>query len=179
LEQQMIIRQATLADAPAIAKVRIDTWRTAYRDIVPEDYLSNMSYEESERSWAMRLKESEREKAWVYVAVDVAGRLVGFVSGGVGRDVDPMYKSELYAIYILQAYQGQGIGRILTLALVERLVQMGFDSMLLWVFADNPARRFYEALGGQLMKTSQFELSGATIDEVAYGWPNIRTLLKE
>jgi virginiamycin B lyase len=36
----MIIRQATFADAAAIAKVRVDTWRTAYRDIIPEDYLS-------------------------------------------------------------------------------------------------------------------------------------------
>jgi len=175
----MIIRQATLADAPAIAKIRIDTWRTAYRGIVPEDYLSNMSYEESERSWVSRLSETEREKTWVYVAVDAVGRLVGFVSGGMGRDEDPVYKSELYAIYILQAYQGQGIGRLLALALVEKLVQMGFDSMLLWVFADNPARRFYEAMGGQLVKTSQFELSGATIDEVAYGWLDIRTLLRE
>src|SRR2546423_11087167 len=152
----MIIRQATLADAPAITKIRIDTWRTAYRGIVPEDYLSNMSYEESERSWVSRLSETEREKTWVYVAVDAVGRLVGFVSGGMGRDEDPVYKSELYAIYILQAYQGQGIGRLLALALVEKLVQMGFDSMLLWVFADNPARRFYEAMGGQLVKTSQF-----------------------
>ena len=175
----MIIRQATPADAPAIAKIRIDTWRTAYRGIVPEDYLSNMSYEESERSWVSRLSGTEREKTWVYVAVDAVGRLVGFVSGGMGRDEDPVYKSELYAIYILQAYQGQGIGRLLALALVEKLVQMGFDSMLLWVFADNPARRFYEAMGGQLVKTSQFELSGATIDEVAYGWLDIRTLLRE
>ena len=175
----MIIRQATLADAPAIAKIRIDTWRTAYRGIVPEDYLSNMSYEESERIWVSRLSETEREKTWVYVAVDAVGRLVGFVSGGMGRDEDPVYKSELYAIYILQAYQGQGIGRLLALALVEKLVQMGFDSMLLWVFADNPARRFCEAMGGQLVKTSQFELSGATIDEVAYGWLDIRTLLRE
>ena len=175
----MIIRQATLADAQTIAKVRIDTWRTAYRGIVPEDYLSNMSYEESERIWVSRLSETEREKTWVYVAVDAVGRLVGFVSGGMGRDEDPVYKSELYAIYILQAYQGQGIGRLLALALVEKLVQMGFDSMLLWVFADNPARRFYEAMGGQLVKTNQFELSGVTIEEVAYGWLDIRTLLKE
>lgn len=175
----MIIRQATLADAQAIAKIRIDTWRTAYRRIVPEDYLSNMSYEEDERNWAMRLSEIDSEKMCVYVAVDAAGRLVGFISGGVGRDEDAIYESELYAIYILQAYQGQGIGRLFTLALVEKLVQMGFDSMYLWVFAENPARRFYEAMGGQFVKTSQFELSGATIEEVAYGWPDIRTLLRE
>jgi ribosomal protein S18 acetylase RimI-like enzyme len=175
----MIIRQATLADAAAIAKVRVDTWRMAYRGIIPEDYLSKMSYEESEQSWVRYLSEGESAKTWTYVAVDERGQIVGFVSGGTGRDDDPVYKSELYAIYILQGYQGRGIGRLLTLVLVERLVQAGYDSMLLWVFANNPARRFYEALGGKLVKTNQFELSGVMIDEVAYGWLNIRALLEE
>ncbi|HEY6408249.1 MAG TPA: GNAT family N-acetyltransferase, partial [Ktedonobacteraceae bacterium] len=131
----MIIRQATLADAAAIAKVRVDTWRTAYRGIIPEDYLSNMSHEKSEQSWTGHLSEGESAKTWTYVAVDETGQIVGFVSGGMGRDNDPVYKSELYAIYILSGYQGKGTGRLLMLTLVEKLVQVGFDSMLLWVFA--------------------------------------------
>ena len=174
----MIIRQATLEDAAGIARVHVDTWRTTYRGIVPEDYLTNMSYEESEKRWAARLNDSEG-KTCIYVAEDEAGHIVCFVSGGPDRDNDPVYKGELYAIYILQAQHGEGIGRRLTLALVEGLLQMGLDSMILWVFAVNPARRFYEALGGQLVKTNQFEISGVTIDEVAYAWPDIRTLLKE
>ena len=175
----MIIREATLADAPAIAKVRVDTWRTAYRGMVPEDYLANMTYEKSEQSWVRHLSEGESQNTWTYVAVDETGQIVGFVSGGTGRDNDPVYKSELYAIYILSGYQGLGIGRLLTLTLVEKLVQVGFESMLLWVFADNPSRRFYEALGGQLVKNNQFELSGAIIEEVAHGWLHIRALLEE
>jgi ribosomal protein S18 acetylase RimI-like enzyme len=175
----MIIRQATLADGPAIAKVRVDTWRTAYRGIIPEDYLFTMSYEKSEQSWTRHWSEGESAGTWTFVAVDESGQIVGFVSGGTGRDNDQEYKSELYAIYILPGYQGGGIGRLLTLALVEKLVQVGYDSMLLWVFANNPARRFYEALGGQLVKTNQFELSGVIINEVGYGWLNIRALLEE
>jgi ribosomal protein S18 acetylase RimI-like enzyme len=175
----MIIRQATFADAAAIAKVRVDTWRTAYRGMVPEDYLSKMSYGESEQNWTKYLSEGESAKTWTYVAVDERGQIVGFVSGGPGRDDDPVYKSELYAIYILPDYQSRGIGRLLTVALVEKMVLAGYDSMLLWVFANNPARRFYEALGGQMVKTNQFELSGVMIDEVAYGWLNIRALLEE
>ena len=174
----MIIRQAALEDAAGIARVHVDTWRTTYRGIVPEDYLANMSYEESEKRWAARLNDSEG-KTYIYVAEDKAGHIVGFVSGGPDRDNDPVYKGELYAIYILQAHHGEGIGRRLTLALVEGLLQMGLDSMILWVFAVNPARRFYEALGGQLVKTNQFEINGVIIDEVAYAWPDIRTLLKE
>ena len=174
----MIIRQATLEDAAGIARVHVDTWRTTYRGIVPEEYLANMSYEESEKRWADRLSDSEG-KTCIYVAEGEAGQIVGFVCGGPDRDNDPVYQSELYAIYILQGSHGQGIGRRLTLAMVEGLLQMGFDSMILWVFAVNPARRFYEALGGQLVKSNQFEINGVFIDEVAYAWPDIRTLLKE
>jgi GNAT superfamily N-acetyltransferase len=174
----MIIRQATLEDAAGIAKVHVDTWRTTYRGIVPEEFLANMSYQESEKRWAARLNDSEG-KTCIYVAEDEARHIVGFVCGGPDRDNDPVYKGELYAIYILQAYHGQGLGRRLTLALVEELLQMGLDSMILWVFAVNPARRFYEALGGQLVKMNQFEISGVIIDEVAYAWPDIRIMLKE
>jgi ribosomal protein S18 acetylase RimI-like enzyme len=173
----IIIRQATLEDAAGITKVHIDTWRTTYRGIVPDEFLANMSYEERTQRWTNIFNNSEG-KSYHFVAENDDGCIVGFVSGGVNRDEHPRYQSELYAIYILEAYHGQGIGKRLTVALVERLLQMGLDSMILWVIAVNPARRFYEALGGQLVGTQQFEIAGASIDEVAYGWPDIRTLLK-
>jgi len=167
-----------LEDAGAIAKVRIDTWRTAYRSIVPAEYLADMSYAKGEESWRERLEHLD-PKTCIYVAENEDGHIVGFVAGGPYRNSDPVYKGELYAIYILQDYHGQGIGRGLTLALVEKMLAMGLYSMLLWDFARNPACRFYEALGGQLIKSSQFEIAGTTIDEVAYGWLDIRTILKE
>jgi len=43
----MILREAGLADAPSIVRVHVDTWRTNYRGIVPEDTLTQLSYEES------------------------------------------------------------------------------------------------------------------------------------
>src|SRR2546423_15034064 len=103
----MIIRQATLEDAAGIARVHVDTWRTTYRGIVPEEYLANMSYEESEKRRADRLSDSEG-KTCIYVAEDAAGHIAGFVCGGADPGNDPVYKSELYAIYILAGYHGQG-----------------------------------------------------------------------
>ena len=173
----MIIRSAKLEDATGIAKVRIDTWRTTYRDIVPSEFLNGMSYEEDTQLWTARLNAPESQ-TFAYVAENDEGQIVGFVAGGPDRNNDPIYRGELYAIYILQSYHGQGIGRQLTNVLVERLLQVGIDSMLLWVFADNTARSFYEALGGELVKKSQFELAGVTVYEVAYGWLDIRTIVK-
>ena len=47
----MIVREAKIADAPAIARVNLDTWRTAYRKIIPAYYLAQLSYEKGESRW--------------------------------------------------------------------------------------------------------------------------------
>lgn len=38
---------------------------------------------------------------------------------------------------------------------------------------------FYEALGGKLVKTAQFEIGSIMLDEVAYGSMDIRKLLQD
>ena len=113
---------------------------------------------------------------YTYVAEDEQGRIVGFIAGGLNRDASKEYIGELYAIYILKEAQGHGVGKKLTRALVERLIQEHYYSMLVWVLADNPSRRFYEALGGQYVSTKQIEIGGVMLDEVSYGWRDIRII---
>jgi hypothetical protein len=50
-------------------------------------------------------------------------------------------------------------------------------SLLVWVLADNPARKFYEALGGQYVYDKQVSIGNARLVEVAYGWRNARILV--
>ncbi len=169
------IRPARVEDAPGIARVHVDSWRTTYRGLVPEAVLANLSYQTREDMWRNGLSDSER-KNYDYVAVDDQGHIVGFVTGGPLRDGDPSYESELHAIYLLQEAQGQGIGRRLMLTFVERLLQSGVTSMLLWVFADNTARQFYEAMGGQAIQSQPLEVGGVELQEVAYSWKDIRTI---
>ena len=40
------IRVANVPDAAAIAKVHVDSWRTTYTGIVPDEYLAQLSYEQ-------------------------------------------------------------------------------------------------------------------------------------
>jgi ribosomal protein S18 acetylase RimI-like enzyme len=173
------IRSATLDDVKGIARVHIDTWRSTYRGIVPDDYLDSLSYENRADSWKKRIEEAAEGKWFIYVAVNENKQVVGFISGGPNRTDDPIYKGELYAIYIVQSCHGLGIGRKLSLALVKSLLTTDIASMMLWVFEKNTsARRFYESLSGQFLRSNWFDISGVSIEEVAYGWLDIQALLK-
>ncbi|HEX5324913.1 MAG TPA: hypothetical protein VFW40_14090, partial [Capsulimonadaceae bacterium] len=55
MNAEVTIRDATLADAAAIAQVHVSAWRTTYPGIVPQDYIDSRSVEEREGRWAGRL----------------------------------------------------------------------------------------------------------------------------
>jgi GNAT superfamily N-acetyltransferase len=172
----MRIRVATVADVAAIARVHVDSWRTTYKGIVPEGFLANLAYEHREPLWRDALSKSA-SRSVVYVAEDLDGHIIGFAAGGPERSGDTVYTGELYAIYLLDGWQRQGIGRQLTVTLVRQLVQAGFASLLIWVLAENPSRRFYEALGGQQVREQPVTIGGVQLIEVAYGWRGACTIV--
>ncbi len=59
------------------------------------------------KDWESRIKEG---KTSIIVVEAERGRIVGFAVGGPERSGNPVYKGELYAIYIIEEYQQQGIG---------------------------------------------------------------------
>jgi len=157
------------------ATVHVESWRTIYKGIVPDDFLARLSYEQREQFWRQVLTEPG-SVGFVYVADDRHGQVVGFVSGGPERSGDTLYTGEIYAIYLLAPYQGQGIGRQLASTLVTRLIQEGMTALLLWVLAANPARKFYERLGGQPVYEKTVTIGGVPLIEVAYGWRDAHTI---
>ena len=170
----MIIRPAIHNDVPAIAKVSIDTWRTAYRSIIPDEHLDSLSYERRANGWHEILSYTSEDGNFVFVAEDEFGEIVGFADGGSERTHNHIYKGELYTIYILQTHQRKGIGNCLMQAVVKNLESLGINSMLVWVLADNhPARQFYVALGGKEVDNRELEIGGKHLIEVAYGWTDI------
>ncbi|MGB8343443.1 MAG: GNAT family N-acetyltransferase [Ktedonobacteraceae bacterium] len=173
------IREARLEDAEGVAKVYIAGWRTTYPGIVPDDYLANMSVEEHTKRWQNILGSDD---GFVYVAEDEPGIVAGFIWGGDVRDKsDPAFTGELHAIYVLKSYQGHDIGRRLVRVLAQQLLGVGIQSMIVWVLAANPARRFYEKLGAKLLKTAPYQVPGIDLflDDTGYGWTNVRVLLED
>jgi L-amino acid N-acyltransferase YncA len=168
----ILVRKAKVDDAEWIAKVRVDTWRTAYKGILTEEFLSNMSSDQSRHMWETILLDPKSQDA-VYVAEDSSKHVVGFVSCGPYRDNDPLYKGEIYALYVLQEGQKRGIGRQLMQAAVTSLKNRGFNSMIAWVLADNPSSQFYERLGGKHVQTRNIAIGGKQLEEYAYGWKDL------
>lgn len=175
----MNIRFATVEDAAGVARVHIDSWRSTYQDIIPDDYLARLSYAERELFWRQILTELPND-SFVYVADagadDGRGPIAGFVSGGPERSGDTVSTGEIYAIYLLAAYQGQGLGRELMRTLATRLIQEGMTALRLWVLADNPARQFYERLGGCPVAEKTILVGGVPLLEIAYAWRDAHTI---
>lgn len=175
----MKIRRATLQDSAEIARIQVDSYRTAYASIFPAAYLEHFAYAEQEQDWRELLSAAERDV--LYVAVTDRGEIVGY---GLGRrDANALwpYDSELIALHVRRDYQRRGWGRRLFAAVGSELATSGGRSLFLWVLADNPARFFYEKLGGQLVTEKAWqnnEYFGTDIYEVAFGWPDIRSVLR-
>jgi ribosomal protein S18 acetylase RimI-like enzyme len=162
-----MVRTATLSDAHAIAHVHVASWRTTYRDTLPDDFLASLSEPNYEERWKRVIGEGASK---VYVVED-GGNVVGFASGGRERAGEPGYEGEVYAIYLLEAVQRRGFGRELVRAAVAGLRELGLSDMIIWVLRDNqPARAFYERLGGQYVRSQPITIGLATTEEVSYGW---------
>ncbi|MBY8981274.1 MAG: GNAT family N-acetyltransferase [Candidatus Lokiarchaeota archaeon] len=179
----MNFRLATIEDVPGIIKVSIDTWRTAYQDIFPADYLNNLSYEESEEKWRKRFINPEKN-IFFYIAETEAKKIIGFILGGFEQQDLTLkipgirkYVGELRAIYVLKEYQRSGIGVKLVKMVVERLLEKNINSMIVWVLKDNPNGKFYEILGGKYIGQKMLEKEGVDYVAFAYGWDDIRQIL--
>lgn len=173
------IRAATPSDAKEIARIHVDTWRAAYRGMVPEDYLANLSYAESEEMWRRVTGASGAQAGCVFVAGE-SETLFGFSSGRPRTRFSQgltEYRGTLQTLYVLPTRQGAGIGKRLVGAVAGCLAEAGVPSMLLWVLEENEiARGFYESIGGTLIAQDRFELGGAVLSEVAYGWKDLNVL---
>ena len=171
----MLIREAIESDAPKLARVGVDTWRSTYRGIMADEFLDNMSYDKSSDRWVQRLKDTETEE-FTYVAEDETGNIVGYAYAGPERNRDSNYPGEIYALYVYQSTQKRGIGRLLMQAAAQHFLRLGIHSMRIWVLTQNPSRGFYEQMGGRFLEAKVINVGGKDLEETAYAWDEISSL---
>ena len=165
----MLIRKATYDDIKGLAKVNVDSWRTTYKNIVPDTYLDSMSYDLREKSFQKALDD---EQVIVYLAEDE--EVVGYIIGGKNREIEefPAYEGELYALYILKEFHGRGIGKELVSKLFDELKAREIQHVMVKVLKDNPAKLFYQRFGAKYVDVTCFEISHSKLAEEVYGWEN-------
>ena len=163
------IRAGRPGDARSIARLDVATWQSTYAGILTGSYLVGLSPERRQQGWVRVI---EREPRDVRVAVDADGTILGFGSCGKCR-AEPGFNGEVFTLYVDPDWHNRGIGRRLLIALFARLVAQGSGSAIIWVLQDNPARFFYERLGGILVWRKQFNVGGKNIQAVGYGWRDL------
>ncbi|MTH54810.1 GNAT family N-acetyltransferase [Bacillus mangrovi] len=164
------MRKADPQDLNGIAQVHVDSWRTAYRGLIDEDYLQSITYESKRELWA------KADLSQVIIAEDEEGRIVGFSGYGRERTGKYGFDSEIYAIYILEEVQRKGIGSALLLNTADDMLKKGWNSALVWVLRDNPSRAFYESYFPELAGEEQCQIGTGEFTEYAYGWKDLERL---
>lgn len=137
-------------DRRAISKVYEESWKFAYKGLIPQDYLDSIPA----GNWA----EAVDTEGWNTLLMLDGERIVGTSSYCHSRFDDWKDYGEIISIYFLLRYMGKGYGRALLQAAVDKLAEMGCRDILLWVLAENErAKRFYAKNG--------FTASGACLDD--------------
>ena len=171
----IVIRSATLDDAEAVGSIQVETWKSAYRGVIADQFLDAMSKDERGTRWSEILLRAGHA---TFVSEVDGKQMIGFANGGPGRDERADFRGELYGLYVLPDWHRQQVGSRLVGTIAQWLLKSGLDTMLVWTLADNPFRIFYERLGGKLIAEKDIEIGEQKLVEVAYGWDTLNALIE-
>lgn len=161
------VRRAKVDDAPSIARVYIDAWHDTYPAILSKQLLCAMTPKGQSARWRAAIKANGREQV---IVAEADSTVVGMSSFGPARDRDMDFDGEVYTLYVDPRHFGEGIGRALLIGAFAALRAHGFGSCVIWAHASNPARFFYEKMGGRLIGERTTRMMGDPVPESAFGW---------
>ena len=162
------VRHARPEDAARVARVYIDSWHDTYAGILPNRLLCTMTVRGQTARWRAAIRARGRES--VLVAECGTYGVVGMTSFGPSRDGGLDFDGEVYTLYVDPAFYGRGSGRALLRGAFTALRKRGHSSCVIWAHAKNPARFFYEAMGGRLVAERTAHMMGDAVPENAFGW---------
>jgi GNAT superfamily N-acetyltransferase len=140
------VREATAADAAGMGRVQAAAWRASYAGVLPADALGALEPDALAEVWRDGLVRPPSGAHRVLVALS-AGELVGFAAVGPAEGGPPQV-GEIVAFVVAPETQHAGHGSRLLNAAADRLRQVGFEEVVVWVLAgDDARRRFLSAAG--------------------------------
>lgn len=152
------VRTARAADAAAVARIQVASWRAEYAELLPGPVLAELTSPGAEQTWRERWTEAvtspPTSRHRVLVAIDGGpdgGKMVaGFTSFGPATDPDrwPATDAELYELRVDPAWTGRGHGSRLLNAVADTVAADGFHTLCTWAFElDVALRTFLESAG--------------------------------
>ena len=173
LSAKIEIRIATPADAAEIANVHINSWREAYKGLLPQEFLDDRPlYFKSRYELWKSITLNDPQSTYVVESQDYG--LIGFINGGEPRDQGYADYVEIKCLYLLQRFHRQGIGFKLLKTFFSYALEVGYSQGYLWVLKNNPSIHFYEKTGAKLSKDNKKDRIGGTeVEELRYVWSSL------
>lgn len=163
----MLIRHANFNDAAGIASVHVKAWRQSYKGILNLNYLKQISFTAKLQLREQILANQNSENISLIAMHEE--KVIGFCDGGRAREISNEYNGEIYAIYLLEEFKGNGVGSELLSHMRKHLVNNALTPYIVWVLeANNHARKFYEKQCGKIFAKQVVKIGNEEYTEIAY-----------
>jgi ribosomal protein S18 acetylase RimI-like enzyme len=143
------VRVGWTDDAPGIAAVQVRAWRRAYAGLLPAEVLDGLDEGEFAAAWAEALNRPQDARNRVLVALE-RNAIRGFAVTGPSPDPDqdPVADGEVSELTVDPDHTSRGHGSRLVQACADTLRADRFATALVWLNADDDARRAFLAGAG-------------------------------
>ena len=144
-----LFRRAKLNDAKAIARLLIGSWKYAYKNIMPAEFLADLSINDWTNGWKSHLNKPENEVYVLLVGQEVIG-VVEICAFKKEYNQYEIYRDyiEIPVFYLLSNKIGMGYGRKMMAEILAVISDRDTMGVAIWVLEKNkPARSFYEFFG--------------------------------
>ncbi|WP_240186280.1 GNAT family N-acetyltransferase [Lysinibacillus fusiformis] len=145
------------------------------KDIVPDEFLDKLSYKQRTLLWERHLEDLTK---FILVAENDDGDIIGFSSADE-RETAP-FPNLIYleTLYLLEAYQGKGLGKLLLKELFLFFQQNNYQTVYVEVLADNTSKYFYELFGAKLLTSLEINIGGKELEELVYEWDDVTKVIE-
>lgn len=145
MEQSVRIRRVMVGDEKRLAYIQTESWKEAFREIVPADILAKCT--DIGRATEMYKQLLEENKGNGYILeLEEKPHCMAWWDAARNRDMDGF--AELICIHSLKDNWRKGYGKMMMKKVLDDVKRAGYSKIMLWVFDNNiRAIRFYEAFG--------------------------------
>jgi GNAT superfamily N-acetyltransferase len=146
------VRPAGPGDAAEIGRIQVETWRTAYAELLPAPVLDGLSIDAAVATWAVAITSAPTPQHHVLVALEQQWR-VGFVALGPADDLEagdpePDTTVAFAALLVEPRWGRRGHGSRLLAAAVDHARGDGMTRGVAWIpEADAASRDFLVSAG--------------------------------
>ncbi len=146
------VREAQPGDGPEIARIQVETWRTAYASILPAPVLDSLTVEAAEPAWVAAVQDPPSPHHHVLVAQERQW-LVGFAAVAPADDLeegdpDPDATAQIGPLLVEPRWGRRGHGSRLLAAAVDLARKDDMHRAIAWIpAADSASLDFLRSAG--------------------------------